>query len=57
MPRPLTRLHRFGSSLVHQYLERLEHDRGLEDPRVASEHRIAHSRSLDEGGAGCTLCR
>jgi hypothetical protein len=29
----------------------------LEDPRVASEHRIAHSRSLDEGGAGCTFCR
>ncbi|MGA2758219.1 MAG: hypothetical protein ABSF58_12785 [Solirubrobacteraceae bacterium] len=57
MPRPLTRLHRFGSSLVQQYLERLEHDRGLADPRVASEHRIAHSRSLDEGGDGCTFCR
>jgi hypothetical protein len=28
----------------------------LLDPRSATEHRMAHQRSLDGGGEGCPFC-
>jgi hypothetical protein len=35
---------------------RREHDESLSDPRVAAEHEIAISRSLDQSGVGCRFC-
>jgi hypothetical protein len=42
--------------IMRQRRARFSHDRGLIDPRVATEHRIAHQRALDAGGTGCTFC-
>ncbi len=44
-------------SFIRGRRSRLEHDQWLIDPRVATEHRIAHYRSLDEGGEGCSFCK
>jgi hypothetical protein len=43
-------------SFLRQRRNRLDHDFVLLDPRSATEHRMAHQRSLDEGGEGCPFC-
>lgn len=59
MPKPLTRVYRGLSDLpfVREHRNRLSHELELSDPRSAAEHRIAHQRSLDNGGQGCPFCR
>jgi hypothetical protein len=44
-------------SLVREHRARGEHARGMRDPRVAAEHRIARDRSIERGGPGCEYCR
>jgi hypothetical protein len=42
--------------MVTSRRDRLEHDQAILDGRVAAEHREAHFRSRDSGGAGCPYC-
>ena len=55
MPKSLARVYRGLSDLpiVREHRNRLSHELELSDPRSAAEHRIAHQRSLDQGGQGC----
>ena len=59
MPKSLSRVYRGLSDLpiVREHRNRLSHELELSDPRSAAEHRIAHQRSLDQGGNGCPFCR
>jgi hypothetical protein len=57
MPNSLTRLARlFDRSFARELRSRRDHHRGLLDPRVANEHRIADARSRDMGGDRCRFC-
>ena len=58
MPQHIVRAYRgfLDLPLIRTQRERVDHDRLLADPRCAIEHRIAHSRSLDETGVGCRYC-
>ena len=58
MPQPIVRAYRgfLDLPIIRVQRERLEHDRGLIDPRCITEHRMAHQRSLDGGGEGCPFC-
>ena len=59
MPKPLARVYRGLSDLpiVRAHRNRVSHQLELSDRRSAAEHRIAHQRSLDQGGQGCPYCR
>ena len=59
MPKSFARVYRglFDLPIVREHRNRVSHELELSDPRSAAEHRIAHQRSLDQGGPGCPYCR
>ena len=58
MPHSIARAYRgfLDLPIIREQRERIAHDRDLADPRSAADHRIAHTRALDEHGVGCPYC-
>jgi hypothetical protein len=57
LPKPIVRVYRGILDIQRTRGDRRSHEIVMLDPRTATEHRIAHQRSLDEGGDGCPFCR